>query len=166
MRAFLLVLLAISAAYIPLCAAEAKEVLPPSKLTPVVKPDTVERLRPLYALSIDSAPAGGKETKLKIEELKRGPRTSLVAYTYISGSAIGTSMTVVFALHRMAMDRGAKFFVTLQSNENRKPTEYLVGFSDEKVDNPAKYFDVAGPLDGDLHWWTVAELGALFDQAK
>jgi hypothetical protein len=149
-------------------AAEPKEraVLPPSKLTPLVKPDTVERLRPLYMLSIDSPPAGGKATKLKIEELKRDSHTSSVAYTFISGSAVGTSMTVVFALHRIALDRGAKFFVILRSHENGKPTEYLVGFSNEKVENPAKYFDVAGRFDDDLEWWSVAELGELFNQAN
>ena len=75
-------------------------------------------------------------------------------------------MTVVFALYRVALDRGAKFFVVLQSREDANPTEFLVGFSDEKLEEPASYFEASGPLLKDLKWWSVAELEPLFQKAR
>jgi hypothetical protein len=109
MRALCLTLLL--AGGFALRAEGADEPLPPSKLKPVTLPDMVERLRPLYSLTVDQPPAGGKESKLTVQEKQRNARTSVVAYNYISGPSVGTSMTAMFGIYRIALDRGAKFFV-------------------------------------------------------
>lgn len=130
-----------------------------AKLQPIAREGVTESLHPLYSLLMDEKQKEGKPVKLTIKELRRDEKTSVVEYTYVSGSSVGSSMTVAFALYRMALDRNAKFFVTLQTKDKESSSEYLVGFSDKKESDPAKYFGVKGPLNDKMHWWSVEDLG-------
>ncbi len=127
-----------------------------SKLKPVVGEGMIESFRPLYSLSIDEKNPGGKDMKLTVKELRRYPKTSLVEYSFVSGSSVGSSMTAMFAVYRIALDREAKYFVILQKRKG--DSEFLVGFAAKEEPDPVNYFGVEGPLDKGLRWQSVEAL--------
>ena len=73
-------------------------------------------------------------------------------------------MTYMFALYRMALDRGARRFVILQDGEEGAAMgegEALVGFSQTKIWRVRRHFNVRGPMKEDIHFFSVKEVDEL-----
>jgi hypothetical protein len=102
--------------------------------------------------------------KLSVRELRRDARTSLVRVDFGKGGSVPSIMTFAFALYRMALDRGARYFVNLRDGENAHDIgegEMLVGFSQVKPWAVRRYFGVEGSIKEDIHFFSVKEFADL-----
>jgi hypothetical protein len=94
----------------------------------------------LYVAEVNEE-GGPKPLKMRVEEIERAPRFSILRVTHTSGASVPSSMFVARALWEIARLRKTEFFINLKEWDGPDGTRlYKVGYSDsDKVDVP-EYF--------------------------
>ncbi len=93
-------------------------------------------------VEIDSAAAGNANFRMRIVELERGPKTSLLKLTYEKmGSSVGSSMFIMSAFYEIAQIRGTAYFANLKEWEDGTGARFYVGgFTDNATADLADEF--------------------------
>lgn len=85
-------------------------------------------------IAIGSAAAGDTNFRMRIVELERGPKTSLLRVTHEkTGSSVGSSAFILSAFHEIAKARGGACFANRKEWEDAAGARFYVGgFTDNQ----------------------------------
>jgi hypothetical protein len=123
----------------------------------------------LHRAEINQPNPGGKDTIIKLEELRRDAKTSEIQVITASGASVPSAMFIMRGCYDIARARNAAFFIQLK--EWKAPdgsTHFLVGFTNDNKVNPQAHFDLKDPLpqDDEFTFMAVKELDVLFGDKK
>jgi hypothetical protein len=111
--------------------------------------------------------SGNSKTKMKIEEVERKEKTSLLKLTYKKmGSSVGSSIFIMKAFYDIAKVRGREYFINLKEWDGKDGAHYYIaGFSNNKklgIKQFGKDFTEKNKYNQKRRFMSVSECEILF----
>jgi hypothetical protein len=117
----------------------------------------------LYRLEVNETNSEGKAMVMTFEELSRDEKTSTVKVTRESGKTVPSVMFVVRGCYDIALARKASYFTNLKEWEGEDGGwMYLIGFSNDRSVDVAKYFNLSAPLTKTNGFQSVKDYDLIF----
>ena len=114
----------------------------------------------LYFEEIEES-AGAKPLKIRLHELERAPRYSIVQVTRGSGASVPSVMFVVHGMWEIARARKSAYFINLKEWTTKDGKRlYKVGFADSNQVDVKEYF---GESPSEPKFLSVKDYAKIFD---